>query len=128
MTYSCVTVWQTCPVCLKKQDVLPDSTLTEPTDTHQVQAGHRESGRASQSSAETLCLDWTVLLTQELKQSWPVDAQVSLEDMDWDSDTQSYTYGCRCGGEFIIGTEEMEEEATVCCDTCSLSIEIKRTA
>ncbi|XP_031421205.1 dnaJ homolog subfamily C member 24 isoform X2 [Clupea harengus] len=69
------------------------------------------------------------LRAQELKQDWPVDALVSLEDMDWDDGTRSYTYGCRCGGEFIIGKEEMEEEeAIVCCDTCSLSIEIKRTA
>ncbi|PWS21006.1 hypothetical protein DKP78_25860, partial [Enterococcus faecium] len=64
------------------------------------------------------------------KQSWPVDAQVSLEDMDWDSDAQSYAYDCRCGGVFTIEKEEMMEEAVaiVCCDTCSLSIEIKRTA
>ncbi|XP_063052219.1 dnaJ homolog subfamily C member 24 [Engraulis encrasicolus] len=68
------------------------------------------------------------LRARELKQSWPVDAQISLEDMDWDSDTESYTYGCRCGGEFVIGKEELEEaEAIVCCDTCSLSIEIRRT-
>ncbi|KAL2094008.1 hypothetical protein ACEWY4_011320 [Coilia grayii] len=68
------------------------------------------------------------LRARELKQSWPVDAQISLEDMDWDSDTQSYTYGCRCGGEFIVGKEELEEgEAIVCCDTCSLSVEIRRT-
>ncbi|XP_076119828.1 dnaJ homolog subfamily C member 24 [Alosa pseudoharengus] len=81
------------------------------------------------SNAETKREYDLQLRAQELKQSWPVDAQVFLEDMDWDSDTQSYTYGCRCGGEFIIGTEEMvEEEAIVCCDTCSLSIEIKRTA
>ncbi|XP_030642741.1 dnaJ homolog subfamily C member 24 [Chanos chanos] len=66
------------------------------------------------------------LRARELKQSWPVDAHIALEDMIWDDDTQSYTYACRCGGEYILGKEETEEEeATVCCDTCSLSIEVR---
>ncbi|KAJ8252087.1 hypothetical protein COCON_G00213990 [Conger conger] len=67
---------------------------------------------------------------QELKQNWPVDAHISLDDMDWDDGEQVYRYGCRCGGEFIIGKEETEEEeeSVVCCDTCSLSIEVKMAA
>ncbi|CAB1322888.1 unnamed protein product [Coregonus sp. 'balchen'] len=56
------------------------------------------------------------------------DARVCLDDMTLDEDNEVYTYGCRCGGEFSIGREEAEEEeAIVCCDTCSLSIEVKRT-
>ncbi|KAJ8344185.1 hypothetical protein SKAU_G00315140 [Synaphobranchus kaupii] len=64
----------------------------------------------------------------ELKQSWPVDAHICLDDMDWDDGEQVYRYGCRCSGEFIIGKEETEEEeeSVICCDTCSLSIEVKR--
>ncbi|XP_028815213.1 dnaJ homolog subfamily C member 24 isoform X2 [Denticeps clupeoides] len=72
--------------------------------------------------------EYDLQLREELKQSWPVDAQVSLEDMNWNSDSRLYTYNCRCGGDFIIGEEEAEDEdAVVCCDTCSLSIEVKRT-
>ncbi|KAJ8002813.1 hypothetical protein DPEC_G00162880 [Dallia pectoralis] len=67
------------------------------------------------------------LRASELNQSWPVDASVCLADMTWDEDNEVYSYGCRCGGEFSLGREEEAEEAIVCCDTCSLSIEVKRT-
>ncbi|XP_066505649.1 dnaJ homolog subfamily C member 24 [Hoplias malabaricus] len=69
------------------------------------------------------------LRAQELKQSWPVDACVTLEDMDWDSENEWYSYDCRCGGEFHLEKDEAEEEegSVVCCDTCSLSIEVKRS-
>ncbi|XP_062317798.1 dnaJ homolog subfamily C member 24 [Osmerus eperlanus] len=67
------------------------------------------------------------LRASQLQQHWPVDAHVCLDDMSWDQDKEVYTLGCRCGGEFCIGREE-EEEAVVCCDTCSLSIEVSRAA
>ncbi|KAG7522156.1 hypothetical protein JOB18_014603 [Solea senegalensis] len=79
---------------------------------------------------------------QELKQDWPVDSMVNLEDMIWDQDDCVYTYCCRCGGGFSVSEEEVEEETqrrqqdgeedgavegqhggvVVCCDTCSLSV------
>ncbi|XP_057693652.1 dnaJ homolog subfamily C member 24 [Corythoichthys intestinalis] len=73
---------------------------------------------------------------RELKQDWPVDSVVSLEDMTWDQDELAYTYSCRCGGQFSFSEEELErridEEKTnesqhvvVCCDTCSLSLYVK---
>ncbi|XP_049928258.1 dnaJ homolog subfamily C member 24 isoform X1 [Epinephelus moara] len=83
----------------------------------------------------------------ELKQDWPVDSTVYLDDMTWDpvcvvSDECVYTYSCRCGGGFSVSEEEVEEETqrrqldneeedtkdeehrgvVVCCDTCSLSV------
>uniref|UniRef100_W5MB15 DnaJ homolog subfamily C member 24 n=1 Tax=Lepisosteus oculatus TaxID=7918 RepID=W5MB15_LEPOC len=62
----------------------------------------------------------------ELKQGWPIDAYVRLEDMTWQDDEQAYLYGCRCGGEYMMSKEEAEENVSViCCDTCSLSIEVK---
>ncbi|KAI1904603.1 hypothetical protein AGOR_G00007320 [Albula goreensis] len=69
------------------------------------------------------------LRAHKLKQSWPVDAHICLDDMECDEDEHIYTYSCRCGGQFIIGKEDVEEEESViCCDTCSLSIEVKRSA
>uniref|UniRef100_UPI0037E8AE91 dnaJ homolog subfamily C member 24 n=1 Tax=Semicossyphus pulcher TaxID=241346 RepID=UPI0037E8AE91 len=79
---------------------------------------------------------------QELKQDWPVDSTVYLEDMTWDQDEFVYTYTCRCGGRFDVSEEEVEEDTqrrqqddeeeepeeeehrgvVVCCDTCSLSV------
>ncbi|GAA6081261.1 dnaJ homolog subfamily C member 24 isoform X2 [Tachysurus ichikawai] len=68
------------------------------------------------------------LRARELKQSWPVDACVTAEDMNWDVENERYSYSCRCGGDFILEKEDalVGEDAVVCCDTCSLSIEVKR--
>ncbi|KAM3609863.1 uncharacterized protein V6R79_021486 [Siganus canaliculatus] len=78
---------------------------------------------------------------QELKQDWPVDSAVYLEDLTWEQDDGVYTYNCRCGGIFTISEKEVEDETqnteqdgveraaeeehrgvVVCCDTCSLSV------
>ncbi|XP_029952579.1 dnaJ homolog subfamily C member 24 [Salarias fasciatus] len=70
---------------------------------------------------------------QELKQDWPEDSTVFLEDMSWDPGERLYTHCCRCGGAFLVSQEEVEEEQPeegqragllVCCDTCSLSIHV----
>ncbi|XP_047452928.1 dnaJ homolog subfamily C member 24 [Mugil cephalus] len=79
---------------------------------------------------------------QELRQDWPEDSTVYLEDMAWNKDEQVYTHYCRCGGRFCVTKEEVEgakiaqqddeeEESKegqhrgviVCCDTCSLSVQ-----
>ncbi|XP_061578576.1 dnaJ homolog subfamily C member 24 [Cololabis saira] len=72
---------------------------------------------------------------QELKQDRPVDSTVSLEDMTWDGGEGVFSHTCRCGGQFSISEEEVDEEVQrtrqdeeeergvlVCCDTCSLSV------
>nr|XP_040019222.1 dnaJ homolog subfamily C member 24 isoform X1 [Gasterosteus aculeatus aculeatus]XP_040019223.1 dnaJ homolog subfamily C member 24 isoform X1 [Gasterosteus aculeatus aculeatus]XP_040019224.1 dnaJ homolog subfamily C member 24 isoform X1 [Gasterosteus aculeatus aculeatus] len=90
---------------------------------------------------------------QELKQDWPVDSVVHLQDMIWEQNERVYTHGCRCGGGFHVSEEEVqevtrsrrqdgdeEEEAetgerehggggggvVVCCDTCSLAVCVTR--
>ncbi len=36
-------------------------------------------------------------------------------------------YSCRCGGEFILEKDDIKEmEMVVCCDSCSLSVEVKK--
>ncbi|XP_067902705.1 dnaJ homolog subfamily C member 24 isoform X4 [Heterodontus francisci] len=60
-----------------------------------------------------------------MTQNWPVDAQVPLEDMNWIEADQCYTYDCRCGGEYVLSKEEAEENVfLLCCNTCSLSVEV----
>ncbi|XP_060695035.1 dnaJ homolog subfamily C member 24 [Hemiscyllium ocellatum] len=60
-----------------------------------------------------------------MSQTWPVDAQVPLEDMHWVAADQCYKYDCRCGGEYVLSKEEVEENVfLLCCNSCSLSIEI----
>lgn len=73
----------------------------------------------------------------ELRQVWPMDSLISVEDMTFDPDNLAFTYACRCGGEFHITEEEIGSErgveerkkdeddsrgVVVCCDTCSLSV------
>ncbi|KYO21956.1 dnaJ homolog subfamily C member 24 isoform X2 [Alligator mississippiensis] len=62
----------------------------------------------------------------DLTQEWPLDAQIYLEDMSWNNDEQCYTSLCRCGGKYTISKNETKEVSLVCCDTCSLIIEILR--
>ncbi|XP_072475353.1 dnaJ homolog subfamily C member 24 [Notamacropus eugenii] len=60
----------------------------------------------------------------ELRTVGPVDAQVDLEDMLWNKEDQCFTLSCRCGGKYCVSKDEAEEFNLICCDTCSLIIEI----
>ncbi|KAM9015017.1 dnaJ homolog subfamily C member 24 isoform 1-T4 [Ara ararauna] len=59
-----------------------------------------------------------------LTKEWPLHAQISLEDMSWNEDEQCYTLSCRCGGNYTVFKSETRDVSLVCCDTCSLVIEI----
>ncbi|KAM9554351.1 dnaJ homolog subfamily C member 24 isoform 1-T4 [Guaruba guarouba] len=59
-----------------------------------------------------------------LTKEWPLHAQISLEDMSWNEDEQCYTLSCRCGGNYTVFKSETKDVSLVCCDTCSLVIEI----
>ncbi|XP_030306894.1 dnaJ homolog subfamily C member 24 [Calypte anna] len=59
-----------------------------------------------------------------LTNEWPLHAQVYLEDMSWNEDEQCYTLSCRCGGNYTVFKSETKDVSLVCCDTCSLVIEI----
>ncbi|XP_003214754.1 dnaJ homolog subfamily C member 24 [Anolis carolinensis] len=63
---------------------------------------------------------------RELTQGWPVDAQVLIEDMNWNQSEHSYSLACRCGGKYIVSKSEAEDGSVVSCNTCSLLIEILR--
>ncbi|KAM9266559.1 dnaJ homolog subfamily C member 24 [Cariama cristata] len=59
-----------------------------------------------------------------LTKEWPLHAQIYLEDMSWNEDEQCYTLSCRCGGNYTVFRSETKDVSSVCCDTCSLVIEI----
>ncbi|KAK0687627.1 DJC24 protein, partial [Pygoscelis papua] len=59
-----------------------------------------------------------------LSKEWPLHAQIHLEDMSWNEDEQCYTLSCRCGGNYTVFKSETKDVSLVCCDTCSLVIEI----
>ncbi|XP_036240978.1 dnaJ homolog subfamily C member 24 [Molothrus ater] len=80
---------------------------------------------------------WKVLGNEETKQEydlqqrednltkeWPLHEQIYLEDMSWNEDEQLYTLSCRCGGNYSVSKSETKDVSLVCCDTCSLVIEI----
>ncbi|NXV70222.1 DJC24 protein, partial [Molothrus ater] len=80
---------------------------------------------------------WKVLGNEETKQEydlqqrednltkeWPLHEQIYLEDMSWNEDEQLYTLSCRCGGNYSVSKSETNDVSLVCCDTCSLVIEI----
>ncbi|XP_030129213.1 dnaJ homolog subfamily C member 24 [Taeniopygia guttata] len=59
-----------------------------------------------------------------LTKEWPLHEQIYLEDMSWNEDKQVYTLSCRCGGNYSVSRSETKDVSLVCCDTCSLVIEI----
>ncbi|NXT62362.1 DJC24 protein, partial [Chaetops frenatus] len=59
-----------------------------------------------------------------LTKEWPLHAQIYLEDLSWNEDEQLYTLSCRCGGNYSVFKSETKDVSLVCCDTCSLVIEI----
>ncbi|XP_052548463.1 dnaJ homolog subfamily C member 24 [Tympanuchus pallidicinctus] len=59
-----------------------------------------------------------------LTNEWPLHAQIYLQDMSWIEDEQCYTLPCRCGGSYSVSKSESKDVSLVCCDTCSLVIEI----
>ncbi|KAL9850221.1 dnaJ homolog subfamily C member 24 isoform 1-T1 [Geothlypis trichas] len=80
---------------------------------------------------------WKVLGNEETKQEydlqqrednltkeWPLHEQIYLEDMSWNEDEQLYTLSCRCGGNYSVSKSETPDVSLVCCDTCSLVIQI----
>ncbi|NXL25379.1 DJC24 protein, partial [Setophaga kirtlandii] len=80
---------------------------------------------------------WKVLGNEETKQEYdlqqrednltkegPLHEQIYLEDMSWNEDEQLYTLSCRCGGNYSVSKSETQDVSLVCCDTCSLVIEI----
>ncbi len=55
----------------------------------------------------------------------PVDRNVDLDEMDFSEDTDEYTESCRCGGLFIVTSQDiLEQVERVCCTNCSLMIQI----
>jgi hypothetical protein len=51
--------------------------------------------------------------------------EIEIEDMEFDSTTQLFTYPCPCGDKFQISLEELSEgEEIARCPSCSLLIRV----
>jgi diphthamide biosynthesis protein 3 len=51
--------------------------------------------------------------------------EVEIEDMEYDPESQSYTYPCPCGDKFVITLEEMYDGEDIgICPSCTLRIRV----
>ncbi|KAF9149102.1 Diphthamide biosynthesis protein 4 [Linnemannia schmuckeri] len=65
------------------------------------------------------------LQAMRLHANGQVHDDIDLDDMDFDEGSGSYTFPCRCSGEYIISEDELELGVdTVVCSTCSLIVRI----
>uniref|UniRef100_A0A3Q3X9W4 J domain-containing protein n=1 Tax=Mola mola TaxID=94237 RepID=A0A3Q3X9W4_MOLML len=62
------------------------------------------------------------LRERQLKQDWPVDSTVCLEDMSWDEGDCTPLQRRPKDDEEEETDEEKQRGVVVCCDTCSLSL------
>ncbi|KNC82099.1 hypothetical protein SARC_05609 [Sphaeroforma arctica JP610] len=61
--------------------------------------------------------DWT--------QSCPGNGEVDLDDMDYNESDDTYSQACRCGGDYIVSGDELEQGLDVVqCSQCSLSVHV----
>ncbi|KAI9006028.1 DNAJ heat shock N-terminal domain-containing protein [Gaertneriomyces semiglobifer] len=57
--------------------------------------------------------------------SGPVHEQVDLDDMKYDESSATFSYGCRCGGEYLVTEDDLSSGVQmVGCDSCSLTIHV----
>lgn len=100
------------------------------------------SSLGSKKTAEKMYADvamaWQVLSNQDKRKeydsklkeeklniSMPLYDTVTIDDLDWDEDTECYCYMCRCGGEYALSESDAEQcIELVCCDTCTLGLQI----
>lgn len=54
-----------------------------------------------------------------------INAEVDLDEMDYDEGEATFRTECRCGGEYIVTEQMLDEGADVVgCSTCSLRIRV----
>lgn len=66
--------------------------------------------------AELICQEHSELLLYDT---------INLSDMELDSTESFYTYGCRCGGMYLLDSSEVNSTKVIIgCDECSFSIQV----
>jgi diphthamide biosynthesis protein 3 len=51
--------------------------------------------------------------------------EIEIEDMEYDESSQTYTYPCPCGDQFIVSEQELiDGEDIARCPSCSLYIRV----
>lgn len=66
-----------------------------------------------------------ILMNDKLNNQLLLYATLTLKDLDFNVESDIYTYSCRCGGIYTITADSITEECLVSCDECSFVILIK---
>ncbi|RHZ76018.1 hypothetical protein Glove_208g49 [Diversispora epigaea] len=65
------------------------------------------------------------LRAEKIKQDGIFNAEVDLDDMEYNEDMKSYSVSCRCDGLYIISEDDLDQGASIIgCMNCSLKIKI----
>ena len=71
-----------------------------------------------------------------LANSWPIQENVGISDFillqsdtgeqtEGNEDFDMYSYNCRCGGQFLLSSTDIQLKFDiVCCDSCSLAMQV----
>jgi diphthamide biosynthesis protein 4 len=60
-----------------------------------------------------------------LKQGAVINADVDLDEMDYDESAGTFSLPCRCSGSYVIREQDMEHGVDIAsCDNCSLIIRV----
>ena len=93
----------------------------------------KNGGKESQDFLEIMKV-WHILNDPKLfevarsktkhKPNWDT---LDLSEMNYDAQNDAYTRDCRCGDEYLLPKEEIEDSSEICveCDTCSNTITVK---
>ncbi|RIA88216.1 hypothetical protein C1645_775532 [Glomus cerebriforme] len=65
------------------------------------------------------------LTAMRLKQDGIYNADIDLDDMEYNEETKLYSLPCRCSGNYIITEQDLEKGANITgCTNCSLKIHV----
>jgi diphthamide biosynthesis protein 4 len=59
------------------------------------------------------------------KEKVTINADVDLDDMEYEEQECVYSLMCRCSGYYVISENDLEQgNDVICCDNCSLRIRV----
>lgn len=66
------------------------------------------------------------LLQKQFNEKPIIYEYLTVNDLTLDPDANIYHYPCRCGGLFVIGKNNLDNDCYVPCDECSLVVQLQK--
>ncbi|CAO3589335.1 unnamed protein product [Absidia cylindrospora] len=93
---------------------------------------------SNDNDAHRILQAWNILRDSEKRQKYDiqleveahktkvtVNADVNLDDMEYEEIEGAYSLECRCSGTYVITEDDLElGNDVICCDNCSLRIRV----